>query len=121
MDTNNVEMKTKRLCFALDLKNEPELIRQYELHHENVWPEIIASIKDAGIVALEIYRTGNRMFMIMEANENFSLEAKSKSDAANPMVQKWEALMWDYQQALPAARPGEKWILMNKIFDLSAY
>lgn len=106
---------------ALDLKNDPELIKQYEAYHTNVWPEIIASIKDAGITAMEIYRTGNRLFMIMETNENFSSEAKAKSDASNPTVQKWETLMWNYQQALPTARPGEKWILMNKIFDLSAY
>jgi L-rhamnose mutarotase len=26
--------------------------------------------------------------------------------------------MWKYQQALPMAKPGEKWLLMDKIFDL---
>jgi L-rhamnose mutarotase len=120
MVTNSADM-TNRFCFALDLKNDPALIREYEAYHETVWPEIIASIKDAGIHSLEIYRTGNRLFMIMEANELFSLEDKSVKDAASPIVQKWETLMWNYQQALPTARPGEKWILMNKIFDLSDY
>jgi L-rhamnose mutarotase len=121
MDTKHDDMNSKRLCFALDLKNDPALIREYELYHEKVWPEIIASIKDAGISQLEIYRTGNRLFMIMEVNENFSFEEKSARDAANETVQKWETLMWDYQQALPTARPGEKWVRMNKIFDLTDY
>src|SRR3954466_2202293 len=108
MDTNHADMNLKRLCFALDLKNDPALIREYEVYHEKVWPEIIASIKDAGIRSLEIYRTGNRLFMIMDAMGSFSLQEKSAKDAANATVQKWETLMWNYQQALPTAQPGEK-------------
>ncbi len=56
--------------------------------------------------------------MILEANESFSFEAKAAADAANPVVQEWETLMWNYQQALPGAKPGEKWVLMQKIFSL---
>ncbi len=108
----------KRHCLALDLKDDPKLIAEYETHHKNVWPEIQKSILDAGIQKMEIYRTGNRLFMIMETNDSFSFEQKAKADAANPTVQEWERLMWKYQQALPMARPGEKWIIMNKIVEL---
>lgn len=108
----------KRYCLALDLVNDEKLIAEYEEHHKAVWPEIQESIKSSGIDALEIYRTGNRLFMIMEVNESFSFEAKGAADAANPIVQKWETLMWNYQQALPGAKPGEKWMLMDKIFSL---
>lgn len=108
-----------RYCFALDLKNDENLIREYEKIHEAVWPEIIDSIRDSGITGLEIYRVSNRLFMIMETDENFSLEKKNALDEANSQVQKWEALMWKYQQPLPIAQPGEKWLLMNKIFDLN--
>lgn len=107
-----------RYVFALDLKDTPTLISEYEAYHKNVWPEILKSIKDAGIDRLDIYRTGNRLFMIMDAKDDFSLEKKSKADLSNPKVQEWETLMWKYQQALPGARPGEKWILMKKIFEL---
>jgi L-rhamnose mutarotase len=108
----------KRYCFTLDLKEDPKLIAAYEAYHKNVWPEVIQSIKDSGIHVMEIYRLGNRLFMIMEVDESFSFEKKEQRDAENPKVQAWEKLMWNYQQALPFAKPGEKWLLMNKIFEL---
>lgn len=108
----------KKYCLALDLKDDPSLIQQYEVHHEKIWPEITASIKDAGILAMEIYRTGNRLFMIMNVGDNFSFDKKNIADSNNPKVQEWEKLMLTYQQALPSAKPGEKWQLMKKIFDL---
>ena len=67
---------------------------------------------------MEIYRIGNRLFMIMETSDEFSFEEKSKLDASNDKVQEWEELMWKYQQALPMANPGEKWLLMDQIFKL---
>jgi L-rhamnose mutarotase len=67
---------------------------------------------------MQIYRYASRLFMMVETTEDFSFEKKSAMDAANPRVQQWEELMWRYQQALPGARPGEKWMLMQKIFDL---
>jgi L-rhamnose mutarotase len=111
-------MALNRYCFALDLKNNAQLIAEYEAHHQKVWPAIIESIKSAGIQNLEIYRVENRLFMIMETNASFSFEKKAAMDAANPEVQQWEELMWQYQQALPTAKPGEKWMLMQKIFTL---
>lgn len=108
----------QRYCLAVDLKDDPELIADYERHHRELWPEIIQSITSAGITLLDIYRTGNRLFMIMETNDQFSFTEKAKADAANPKVQEWETLMWKFQQALPWAKPGEKWIVMEKIFGL---
>ncbi len=103
---------------ALDLKDDPELIAEYEEYHRNIWPEIKRSIKDSGIMQMEIYRAGNRLFMVMEVEDGFSFERKEKMDAANPKVQEWENLMWKYQQAIPVAKEGEKWVLMEKIFEL---
>lgn len=108
----------KRYCLALDLNDDPELISEYEAYHRNVWPEILETIHSAGISQMEIYRLSNRLFMIMETDESFSFEQKAAADLSNPKVQEWEKLMWKYQQAIPGARPGEKWRLMDKIFDL---
>ncbi|WP_223550684.1 L-rhamnose mutarotase [Aestuariivivens sp. NBU2969] len=108
----------KRYCLALDLKNDPKLISEYKTYHKNVWPEITKSIKDSGIEDAEIYCVGNRLFMILEVNDTFSFDKKGQMDTNNPKVQEWETLMWNYQQALPIAKKGEKWLLMEKIYEL---
>ena len=110
----------KKYCLALDLVDDPKLIAQYEDWHrkENAWPAITKSITDSGISNMEIYRTGNRLFMIMETNDNFSFEQKAALDESNPKVQEWEQLMWNFQQPLPWAKNGEKWIVMDQIFHL---
>ncbi|WP_129714095.1 L-rhamnose mutarotase [Pedobacter sp. SYP-B3415] len=106
-----------RYCLTLDLIDDPELIRAYDEHHASVWPGVLESIKHSGILTMAIYRFGNRLVMIIEAAEDFSFEEKAAADAANEVVQEWERLMWTYQQQLPGSKPGEKWVLMNKIFE----
>jgi L-rhamnose mutarotase len=107
-----------RYCLTLDLKDDPILIAEYEAWHQKVWPEIIHSIRSSGIENMQIYRFANRLFMIMEVNKKFSFEKKRTADAGNAKVQEWEELMWNYQQAIPGVKAGEKWVLMNKIFEL---
>lgn len=113
-------MALKKICYACDLVDNPELIEQYISYHsrENTWPEITKSIKDSGIVDMEIYIISNRLFMIMEVDETFTPERKQKMDKENPKVQEWENLMWKFQQALPQAKDGEKWLQMSQIFKL---
>jgi L-rhamnose mutarotase len=108
----------RRFCFALDLKNDLALIVEYKKYHEKIWPEITQSLKDSGIEDLQIYLLGTRMFMIMEVNQSFSFEKKTKADEQDPTVQAWEQLMWRFQQAQPEAKPGEKWLRMERIFEL---
>ncbi len=110
----------RRYCLTLDLKDDPSLIAEYKRYHEKVWPEILQSIKTSGIEDMEIYILGTRMFMIMEVSEGFSFAAKAQADQQNPKVQEWENLMWKFQQALPQAKPGEKWLRMERIFKLEA-
>lgn len=108
----------KKYCLALDLIDDESLIKAYEEHHRNVWPEIIDSITSSGIVNMEIFRSGNRLFMIIETTDEFSFERKNQMEASNTKVQEWEELMEQYQQRLPFAKPGEKWVLMNRVFKL---
>ncbi len=107
----------KRYCLVTDLRNDEQLIKEYEDYHKKVWPEILKSIHESGIRKMEIYRFSNRLCMIIETSDDFSFEKKEGMDASNTIVQKWEELMWNYQQAIPGCRPGEKWVLMNKIFS----
>lgn len=110
----------KKYCLAIDLVDDPVLIAEYEHWHKaaNGWLEIKQSILHAGIIQMEIYRTGNRLFMIMETDETFDLVKKVEMDTKNPKVQEWEKLMWKFQQPLPWAKDGEKWVMMDKIFNL---
>lgn len=107
-----------RYCLTLDLKDDPALIAEYRRYHQKIWPEITQSIRDSGVVNMEIYLRGTRMFMMMEVGEGFSFEKKAELDRNNPKVREWEQLMWKFQRPLPDAKPGEKWLLMEKIFEL---
>ncbi len=111
-------MKSKRYCFTLDLREDAVSIEQYKKYHQQIWPEITKSIHDAGITGMEIYLSGNRLFMIMETDESFTFERKARMDADNPKVVEWEILMSAFQQPVKWAKKGEKWTLMEKIFDL---
>jgi L-rhamnose mutarotase len=110
-----------RLFYALDLKDDPVLIAEYDRWHQSdrVWPQIVHSLRAAGIEEAEIFRTGNRLVLVLEVSADFDAAAKAAADAANPRVQEWETLMWNYQKALPWAQPGEKWLPMHRIFSLT--
>jgi L-rhamnose mutarotase len=108
----------KKYCLTLDLKDDADLIAEYEEQHKAIWPEITDSITTAGITHMEIYRLGTRLFMIIEADESFNFSKKAAMDAGNAKVQQWENLMWKYQQPIKGALAGEKWVLMDKIFQL---
>lgn len=108
----------KTYFLALDLKNDPILIQAYENYHKKIWPEIHDAIRNAGILAMKIYRVENRLVMTMSVDDEFSFERKSLLDRDNDKVMEWENLMWQYQSAIPGSLPGEKWRVMNLIFDL---
>ncbi len=111
----------KRFVFALDLVDDPGAIAEYEAWHraDRIWPAVVASLRDSGLTALDIFRTGNRLCLIMETPDDFSPETKAAADATNPDVQAWERLMWTFQRALPWAAPGEKWVRMLRVFSLN--
>lgn len=111
-------MENRRYCLALDLKDNSETIASYVSHHLEVSSEIIQSITDADVTVMDIYLTGNRLFMIMEVGEAFDFDKKVQMDKENPAVQAWEKLMSSLQQPLRWSKPGEKWVVMEKIFSL---
>ena len=71
----------KKHCLALDLKDDDALIAKYEEYHARVWPEVLDSLSNSGINHMEIYRVGNRLFMIIEVEDDFSFDRKAKQDA----------------------------------------
>ena len=113
-------IQENRICMALDLNDNPALIAEYKRYHEpgNVWKEVIESIHNAGVENMQIYLSGNRLFMIMEIDDTFTLEKKAAMDLANARVQEWEDLMQSkFQKALPWEKKI-KWVQMDLIFNL---
>jgi L-rhamnose mutarotase len=109
-----------RHVLLLDLKNDADLIARYEEWHApgKVPAAVVRSIRTAGIISMEIFRRGERLVMLMEAEEGFDPAAKASADAADPDVVAWEELMSRFQQPLPDAGPGEKWVEAKCIFAL---
>ena len=112
---------TERICLALDLIDDAALIAEYERWHSvgNTPPAVIQSIRDAGIANMEIFRAGERLFMIMNVDETYDAGAKARADAANPAVVEWIARMGRLQRPIPAAGPDGTWIEMKRVFRLT--
>lgn len=109
----------QRFCLALELRPNPALIEEYIEHHKAVPLEIRQSIRDAGVLDMQIYNTGNRLFMIMDTTDDFTLEAKAKMDASNAKVLEWETLMGRFQQVDETANPTTRWQQLTKVFQLT--
>lgn len=116
-------MSMQRICLALDLVDDAALIAEYEAWHRvgNTDPAVSRSIRDAGIEQMEIYRAGNRLFMIIEAGPAYDADAKAAADAANPSVVAWVEKMKRFQQPIPAAGADGTWHVMDRVFRLSEH
>ncbi|MBW6527043.1 L-rhamnose mutarotase [Sphingomonas sp. RHCKR7] len=113
---------TRRHVLLLDLVDEPDKIARYEAWHAAgaVPKPVVASIRAAGIAAMQIFRSGDRLVMVMDVTDAFDPATKARADAADPDVVAWETLMDGFQRRLPWAAAGEKWVPAALIFDLAA-
>ena len=108
----------KRYCQTLDLKDDPELIARYVEAHSRYksWPEIRAGIREVGILEMEIYLLGNRLFMIVDTPIDFDWDTAMARLATLPRQAEWEAYVSQFQGCAANARSDEKWQLMTRIF-----
>lgn len=106
---------------TLDLRDEAAAISAYEQHHApgKVWPEVVDHLRAVGVTDMEIYRAGNRLVMVMTTSAEHTSDRHTAA-ATSARVAEWEALMDQYQQRLPFAEPGQKWVPMRRIFRLDA-
>ena len=110
----------KRYCQTMDLKDDPELIKEYIQCHskDKAWPEIRERIRAVGILEMEIYILGSRLFMIVETPLDFEWDTAMAKLATMPRQVEWEELVSHFQVALPNASSSEKWSLMDRMFYL---
>jgi L-rhamnose mutarotase len=113
----------RQYCLTLDLRDDGQLIREYEQYHQkgNTWPEVIASMRESGILDMQIYRSGTQLIMVMTVNDSFSFEDKARRDSQNPKVIEWERLMARFQSADTDAGADAKWQKLSNIFNLSQH
>ena len=112
---------TKRYCQTLDLKNDPDLIAKYMEAHSRlkIWPEILEGIRSVGILEMEIYILGNRLFMIVETPLDFDWDSAMARLATLPRQEEWEAYVAIFQACKPGCTSNEKWQLMERFFSLN--
>ncbi|MCQ2322156.1 MAG: L-rhamnose mutarotase [Bacteroidales bacterium] len=114
------DFPTVHYCRTLELRDNPELIKEYRRRHEkgNVWQEIIDGIRQVGILEMEIYILGTRLFMIVETPADLDLDAAMQRLATLPRQAEWEAYMSELQDAAADASSDEKWQMMERMFYL---
>jgi L-rhamnose mutarotase len=110
----------KRFCKTLELNNDPALIEEYKRVHAKgqVWHEITRGMKDVGIIDMEIYLFGTRLFMIMDTVPDFDPEKAMHELANKPRQSEWEAFVSRFQKTSADATASEKWQLMERIYKL---
>lgn len=110
-----------RYALALDLVDDAQRIAEYEQAHQRIWPEVRDHLRAQGVLGMEIYRLGTRLFMLMEVDPAvYSVQGMAEAALADPVIQRWESLMWNYQAPTPWTPMGEKWVFMTRIFDLAS-
>jgi L-rhamnose mutarotase len=109
-----------RFCKTLELRNDPELIASYKKAHAKgqAWPEITQGIREVGILDMEIYLAGTRLFMIMDTIPDFDHDQAMAELAKKPRQSEWEAYMARFQNSSANATADEKWQLIERIFKL---
>jgi len=115
------EGPVKRYCQTLDLKDDPTLIERYRYYHspEGCWPEIREGIRAVGILEMDIYIVGNRLFMIVETPLDFDWDTAMKRLATLPRQAEWEAFVGQFQQCATSATSDQKWQMMERMFTLN--
>lgn len=110
----------QRFCLTLAMYPDPELIAEYKERHRHVWPEVLQSLRDAGVLDMQIYLQESRLTMVLETTDEFTLERKGEMDRANPVVMQWEREMAKFQAVDPATDASARWQRLDCVFSLPA-
>ena len=106
----------KRVGFLLKVK--PDKIEEYKRHHQNVWPEMLAALRDAG--------WGNYSLFLAEDGLLFGyfetpvdLATASAAMAATDVNTRWQEFMAPFFGAPDSARPDQALVELQEVFHLA--
>ena len=109
-----------RYVLTVNLRDDPAAISAYRDYHRRVWPEVLASLRQAGVHSMEILIHGRRLVMILELNNGLDIRRVFATHAeSHPRVREWERLMQSLQEPASDTLPGERWAVMDPVFRLS--
>ena len=112
------ETHGSRAVLAMDLRNDPSIVEAYRRYHRQVWPEVLASLRQAGIRRMDIYILGRRLVMILETDGRHYGDCFASHAASGPRVAEWEALMRSMQEVPVEGAHGSWWAPMELLFRL---
>jgi L-rhamnose mutarotase len=111
----------KKLAMMINLVNDASKIEQYKAYHRSVWPEVEQCLKSAGIVTMDIYLLGRRLFMVVEADDAFDLARDfGRLPDLHPRYKEWQELMDTFQERVPEAKDQEHWAMMEPVYHLGS-
>jgi L-rhamnose mutarotase len=107
-----------RSVLTVDLKNDAGIVEAYRAYHQDVWPEVLASLRRAGVEAMDIFILDRRLVMVVQTGGRGIRECFASHVASSPRVAEWEALMQSMLEPPPGAPPDTWWTAMEPIFRL---
>jgi L-rhamnose mutarotase len=108
----------KCMGFTINLKDDPQVIEQYKAYHEAVWPEVLEEGRKKGLKRVKIFLLGRRLFMYLEASDDFCFSRVYPQAEEDPRCKEWDALMRSFQEKVPEARPDEWWAEMELVHEV---
>lgn len=79
--------------YAWSAKIVPGMKEEYKRRHDEIWPELVALLKEAGICNYTIWNVGDTLFGYYECERGVDFAAKTQSES--PIVAKWDEYMKD--------------------------
>ncbi len=112
----------QEFALTINLVDDPEKIEQYKEYHRHVWPEVIELLGSVGILDMKIFLLGRRMFMLMQADDDFQPDRDfARLEASSERYNEWQRTMDQFQERVAEAKPGEHWAAMEKVFDFADF
>jgi L-rhamnose mutarotase len=81
----------QRIAFIINLKPGADSV-EYKRRHDEIWPEMVAALRGAGIQNYSIFRDGSKLFAYLEVED---LERMKQVLATDPTNARWQEYMRD--------------------------
>ena len=94
----------EKIAFVMNLN--PGQAAEYERRHDEIWPDLVDTLKQAGISDYSIFleKSSCKLFAVLKRSENHGMERLP----IDPVVKKWWDYMADIMETHDDNRPVEE-------------